>query len=251
MLFLGRKAVTNLGSVLKSRIITLLTKVHVVKAVIFPIVMYRCVSWTIKKAEHLKSWCFWTVVLDKTLESPLDSKEVRPVNPKGNQLSNLNIHWKDSCWSWSSNTLATWVWRDNSLEKALMLGKSEKAMAPNSSTLAWKIPWTEEPGRLWSIGLLRVGHNWVTSLYFSLSCIGEGNGNPLQCSCLENPRDGGAWWGAIYGVTQNRTQLKWLSSTNSWESLRARGEGIDRGWGGWMASLIQWTLKKFWASSRR
>ena len=48
--------------------------------------------------------------------------------------------------------------------------------------------------------------------HFSLSCIGEGNGNPLQCSCLENPRDGGAWWAAVYGVTQSRTQLKWLSS---------------------------------------
>ena len=50
--------------------------------------------------------------------------------------------------------------------------------------------------------------------YFSLSCIGEGNGNPRQCSCLENPRDGGAWWAAVYGVTQSRTQLKWLSSSS-------------------------------------
>ena len=51
--------------------------------------------------------------------------------------------------------------------------------------------------------------------HFSLSCIGEGNGNPLQCSCLENPRDGGAWWAAVYGVTQNWTQLKRLSSSSS------------------------------------
>ena len=65
-------------------------------------------------------------------------------------------------------------------------------MAPHSSTLAWKIPWMEEPGRLQSMGSWRVGHDWATSL--SLSCIGEGNGNPLQCSCLESPRDGGAWW---------------------------------------------------------
>ena len=49
--------------------------------------------------------------------------------------------------------------------------------------------------------------------HVSLSCIGEGNGTPLQCSCLENPRDGGAWWAAIYGVTQSRTRLKWLSSS--------------------------------------
>ena len=84
-------------------------------------------------------------------------------------------------------------------------------MATHSSTLAWKIPWMEEPGRLQSIGLLRVGHDWATSL--SLSCIGEGNGNPLQCSCLENPRDGGAWWAAVSGVTQSRTQRKRLSSS--------------------------------------
>ena len=63
-------------------------------------------------------------------------------------------------------------------------------MAPHSSTLAWKILWTEEPGRLQSMGSLRVRYDWGTWLYFSLSCIGEGNGNPLQCSCLENPRDG-------------------------------------------------------------
>jgi hypothetical protein len=73
-------------------------------------------------------------------------------------------------------------------------------MAPHSSTLAWRIPWTEEPGRLQSMGLLRVGH--------SLLCIGEGNGNPLQCSCWENPRDGGAWWAAVYGVSQSWTRLK-------------------------------------------
>ena len=136
-------------------------------------------------------------------------------------------------------------------------------MAPHSSTLAWKIPWMEEPGRLQSMGLLRVGHNWATSLslftflhwrrkwqpipvflpwesqgwgspvdchlwgctesdmterlpfHFSLSHIGEGNGNPFQCSCLENPRDGGAWWAAVYGVAQSRTRLKRLSSSSS------------------------------------
>ena len=51
--------------------------------------------------------------------------------------------------------------------------------------------------------------------HFSLSCIGEGNGNPLQCSCLENPKDSGAWWAAIYGIAQSRTRLKWLSSSSS------------------------------------
>ena len=88
---------------------------------------------------------------------------------------------------------------------------TEKARAPHSSTLAWKISWMEEPGRLQSMGSLWVGHNWVKSL----SCIGEGNGSPLQCSCLENPRDGGAWWAAVYGVAQSQTPLKWLSSSYS------------------------------------
>ena len=136
-------------------------------------------------------------------------------------------------------------------------------MAPHSSTLAWKIPWTEEPVRLQSMGSLRVGHYWATSLSlftfmhwrrkwqptpvflpgesqgrdslvgcclwgrtesdmterlhfpFSLSCIGEGNGNPLQYSCLENPRDRKACWAAVYGVSQSQTRLKWLSSSSS------------------------------------
>ena len=133
-------------------------------------------------------------------------------------------------------------------------------MAPHSSTLAWKIPWTEEPGRLQSMGSLRVGHDWAASLWlftfmhwrrkwqptpvflpgesqgwgilvgchlwgctesdmterlhfhFSLSCIGEGNGNPLQCFYLENPRDGGSWWAAVCGIAQSRPWLKRLSS---------------------------------------
>ena len=72
-------------------------------------------------------------------------------------------------------------------------------MASDSSTLAWKIPWTEEPGRLQSIGSPRVRTERL-HFHFSLSCIRERNGNPLQCSCLENPKDGGAWWAAIYGV---------------------------------------------------
>src|SRR5574340_1180525 len=90
-------------------------------------------------------------------------------------------------------------------------------MAPHSSTLAWKIPWTKEPGRLSPWGLEESDTTEQLHFHFSLSCIGEGNGNPLQCSCLENPRDGGAWWAAIYGIAQSRTRLKRLrrSSSNS------------------------------------
>ena len=74
-------------------------------------------------------------------------------------------------------------------------------MATHSSILVWRIPGIEEPGGLLSMG--------------SHACIGEGNGNPLQYSCLENPRDGGAWWAAVYGVAQSRTRLKQLSSSSS------------------------------------
>ena len=81
-------------------------------------------------------------------------------------------------------------------------------MAPYSSTLAWKIPWMEEPGRLQSMGVTELDTTERLHFDFSLSCIGEGNGNPLQCSCLENPRDGGAGWAAVYGVAQSRTRLK-------------------------------------------
>ena len=85
-LFLGRKVMTNLDNILKSRDITLPTKVHLVKAMVFPVVMYGCESWTIKKAEHwridaFEPWCW------RRLLTPLDCKEIKPVNPKGNQSS--------------------------------------------------------------------------------------------------------------------------------------------------------------------
>ena len=88
-------------------------------------------------------------------------------------------------------------------------------MATHSSTLAWKIPWAEEPGGLQSMGHEQSDTTEHLHFHFSLSCIGEGNGNPLQCSCLEDPRDGGAWWAAVYGVAQSRTRLKRLSSSSS------------------------------------
>ena len=98
---------------------------------------------------------------------------------------------------------------------------TEKAMAPHSSTLAWKVPWMEEPGELQSMGSQRVGHDRATSIsLFTFSCIGKGNGSPLQCSCLETPRDGEAWWAAVYGIAQSRTRLKRLSSSSSSSSSR-------------------------------
>ena len=82
-------------------------------------------------------------------------------------------------------------------------------MATHSGTLAWKNPMD---GGAWKAAVNGIAEGWTRltdfHFHFSLSCIGEGNGNPLQCSCLENPRDGGAWWAAVCGVTQTPTQLK-------------------------------------------
>ena len=104
-LFLGRNAMTNLDSILKSRDVTLPTKIHLFKAIFFPIFMYGCESWIIKKAECQKIdafelWCWkdsWeSLGLQGDPTSPFCRRSV------------LNIHWKDWCWSWNSNTLATW-----------------------------------------------------------------------------------------------------------------------------------------------
>ena len=93
-----------------------------------------------------------------------------------------------------------------------------KEMATHSNILAWRIPWTEELGGLQSMGSQESDTTERLHFHFSLSCIGEGNGKPLPCSCLENSRDGEAWWAAVYGVAQSQTQLKRLSSCSSSES---------------------------------
>ena len=104
-LFLGRKAMTNLDSIFESRDITLSIKVCLVKAMVFPVVMYGCESWTIKKAEHqridaFELWC-WKRLLR-------DSWTARRSTSPSWRKSVLNIHWKNWCWSWNSSTLAIW-----------------------------------------------------------------------------------------------------------------------------------------------
>ena len=104
-------------------------------------------------------------------------------------------------------------------------------MAPHSSTLAWKIPWTEDLVGCSPWGYEELDTTERLHFHFSLSCIGEGNGNPLQCSCLENPRDGGAWWAAVHGIAQSRTQLKRLSSSSSsskrnWEQQKTQSDRL-------------------------
>ena len=129
-----------------------------------------------KESWVLKNWCFWAVVLEKTLESPLDCKETQPVHPKGNQ----SVHWKDWCWSWISNTLATWCEELTHLKRSqcwerLKAGREEDDrewdgwMASLTQwTWVWVIStswwWTGKPGMPQSTGSQRVKHDWVTEL---------------------------------------------------------------------------------------
>ena len=115
-LLLGRKAMRNLDRIFKSRDIILLTKVHIVKAVVFPVVRCKYASWTIKKAECWRIDAFGLLCW-RRLKNPLDCKEIKPINPKGNQPW-IFILWKDWCWSFGHL-----MRRADSLEKTLMLGK--------------------------------------------------------------------------------------------------------------------------------
>ena len=112
-----------------------MTKVHLVKAMVFPVVMYGCESWTIKKSWALKNWCFWTVVLEKTLESALDCKKIKLVNPKGNQLwifigscdAEAPILWSPDVKSWL-------IWKDPDARKDW--GQEEKE-ATEDEMVGW------------------------------------------------------------------------------------------------------------------
>ena len=114
-LLLGRKFMTNLDSILKSRDVTLPTKVHLVKAMVFSVVLYGCDSWTIKKDEHQRIDAFWTVVLENTLESPLDCQEIQPVHPKGNQswmfIGRTDVE-AETPLRWPPDTKSWLIWKD-------------------------------------------------------------------------------------------------------------------------------------------
>ena len=175
-LLLGRKVMTNLDHTLKSRDITLPTKVHLVKAMVFPGVMYGCEIWT-KESWAPKNWCFWTVLLAKTLENPLDCKEIQPVPPKGNEslvlMEELMLKLK-------LQYFGHLMWRADSLEKTLMLGKIEGRRRRDQQTVRFSMAsltqltwvwvnsgnwwWTGRPNVLWFMGLQKVGHNWATDL---------------------------------------------------------------------------------------
>ena len=172
---------TNLDSILKSRDITLPTEVRLVKAMVFPVVMYGHESWTIKKAEcwridAFELWCWRRLLRVLGLQGD-------PTSPSWRR-SVLGIHWKDWCWSWNSNTLATWCKERTHLkrpwcwERLRAGGEGDDrgwdglVSSPTRWTWVWvnfgSWWWTGRPGVLRFMGLQRVGHDWVTELNWTV-----------------------------------------------------------------------------------
>ena len=152
---------TNLDTILKSRDITLLTKIHIVKAMVFPIVIYGCEIWTVKNAKCLKNQSFWAVVLEKTLEGPLDCKEIKPVNHKGNQS-----------WTFIGMT-------DTEGEAPILWPSNEKGWLIRKDPDAGK-DWRHEDKGMTEDEM--VGwHYWLNGHEFALG-VGVGQGS-LACCC--------------------------------------------------------------------
>ena len=172
----SRKVQTNLDCLLKSSDITLMTKVHIVKAMIFPVVMSGYESWTIKEAEHWRIWCFQIVVLEKTFA--FKTLEVAWTAMISNQsvLKEMNpdIHWKGWCWSWSSNILATWC----------------------EEPTHWKIPWCRQD---WGD---RRKRQWLRIRRLDgISNSMDMNLNKL----LKIVKERKVWHAAVHGVTESWT----------------------------------------------
>ena len=192
-LLLGREAVTNLDSILKSRDITLSTKVYTVKAIVFPVVMHRCKSWTVKKVEHWRIdaselWCWRRLLRVPWTARRSNQSILKEISPKYS-LEGLMLKLK-------LQYFGHLMWRTH-WKKALRLRKIEARRGRQ------RMRWLDGITDLMDMSLSKLQE-----------LVGEGNGNPLQYSCLENPMDRGAWWAAVCGVTQSQTRLKRLSSSS-------------------------------------
>ena len=170
-LLLGRKVTTNLDSILKSRDITLPTKVRLVKAMAFPVVMYGCESCTIKKAEHWRIdafalWCWRRLLRVPWTARRSNQSILKEIGP--------GCNWKDWCWSWNSNTLATWCEELTHLKRPWCWERLKAGEGDNIGWDGWMASltqwtwvwvdssswwWTGRPGVLRFMGSQRVGHN--------------------------------------------------------------------------------------------
>ena len=176
-MLLGRKAMTNLDSILKSRDITFPAKVRLVRAMVFPVVIYGCETWTIKKTEHQRTDAFELWCSRRLLRVPWT---VRKSNQSILKEINPEYSLEDWCWSWNSNTLASW-WEELThlkrpwcWERLKVGGEGDNRgwdgwmASPMWWTWVWVGSgswwWTGKPGVLQSMGSQRVGHNWVTEL---------------------------------------------------------------------------------------
>ena len=174
-LFLGRKAMTKLDIILKTRDITLQTKVHLVKAMVFSSSCEWMWELDYKESWVPKNCCFWTVVLEKTLESPLDSNEIQPIHPKGNQswiLIGRTDAEAETPIFWPPDVKNRLIGKDPDTRKDWREGEDRRWDGWMASLTQWTCVWvksgnwwrTGRPHMLRSMGSQRVVHNWTTEL---------------------------------------------------------------------------------------
>ena len=168
---LGRKVMTNIDSIFKSRDITLPTNVHLVKAMVYPVVMYGWEMLDCEESWALKNWCFWTLVLEKTLESLLDCKEIKPVNPEGNQpwiFFGRTAAEAEAPILWPPDTKSRLIRRDCDVGAIEGRRRDNRGQDNWMASLTWvwasSRKWcrTGKPGVLQSMGSQTVGHYWAT-----------------------------------------------------------------------------------------